>query len=89
MDRKDIPLPSTLNMVLNGTVVASMALLAMPMTGIAAASLPLGNLKKGGRDIDAMDPDDAVEFLREEIEVEVMLVSVLPSLLPVRGKGGS
>jgi len=74
VNRSNIPLPSTVNIVLNGSVIGRMALLSMPSTGIASANLPLRDLKKGGQGLEGMDPDEALKFLEQAIEVEIRLV---------------
>lgn len=73
VNRSDIPLPSTVNLVINGTVVGRVALLSMPTTGIASASVTLKDIKMGAKDIDRVSPDDAVEYLQENIEFEIRL----------------
>jgi tyrosinase len=74
VDRCDVPLPCTLNLMLNGSVVGRMALLAMPRAGIASANIVLRDLKKGDQSIYGMDPNEAVKYLSENIEVEMRLV---------------
>ncbi|KAK4453979.1 Di-copper centre-containing protein [Podospora aff. communis PSN243] len=73
VDRCDVPLPCTLNLMLNGSVVGRMALLAMPRVGVASADIVLTDLKKGDQNIDGMGPDEAVKYLTENIEIEMRL----------------
>ncbi|KAK0617312.1 hypothetical protein B0T14DRAFT_433917 [Immersiella caudata] len=68
-----IPLPCTLNLMLNGSVVGRVALLTMPRTGTASGNIALRDLKGGNQGIDGMGPDEAVKYLSENIEIELRL----------------
>lgn len=52
VDRSEVPLPCTISLIVNGVVMGRMALLGMPMEGIAKASMPLArplkNVVKNG-----------------------------------------
>jgi tyrosinase len=85
VDRCEVPIPCTLNLMLNGSVVGRVALLAMPRTGTASANIALRDLKNGNQGIDGMDPDGVVRYLSESIEIELRLVRPLYSLPSIVG----
>ncbi|KAK1759632.1 Di-copper centre-containing protein [Echria macrotheca] len=93
VDRSEIPLPSTVHLMVNGSAVGRMALLAMPRTGMASVSLPLRGLAVGNQSFESVDPSAALDFLREELTLEIrtnegvsVSVDIAPSLkLEVQG----
>jgi len=78
VDRSEIPLPSSINLVLNGSVVGRMSLLDMPTAGIASTNLPLIDSRTGGRYNSHMPPDKAGQFLQENITMEIRSVCLIP-----------
>jgi tyrosinase len=74
VNRSEIIRPSTVNLVLEGTIVGRMSLLEMPRTGIASASVPLRDLVVGNRSVAEMDASEAISLLQQKLEMEIRLV---------------
>jgi len=87
VERSEIPLSSSINLVLNGSVVGRMSLFDMPSVGMASANIPLIDSRSGGRYESHMRPNEAVQFLQENITMEVRLVCLPPCNMGPAGVG--
>ncbi|KAK0709679.1 hypothetical protein B0T26DRAFT_805332 [Lasiosphaeria miniovina] len=71
LDRAQIPLPATVNLVVHGgLVLGHMSILALPCEGTASASLPLREaLLRGNLSLPDMTPTTVIPFLEQNLEV--------------------
>lgn len=74
VNRSEVVRPSTINLVLDGTIVGRMSLLEMPRTGLASASVPLRDLVVGNRSVTNMAASEAISLLQQRLEMEIRLV---------------
>lgn len=74
VNRTEIPLPSTVNLVIHGSVVGRMSLLAMPRSGMASANLPLKGLALGNGTTETADPSEAKAYLQHNLGWEIRMV---------------
>lgn len=77
IERSDVPLPCTVNLVLNSAVVGRMTLLGMPTSGRAYANIPLRGVLEGQgmRDFNTVV---VIPFLRRSLQVVIRKVCVPP-----------
>ncbi|KAK0628971.1 hypothetical protein B0T17DRAFT_488166 [Bombardia bombarda] len=75
--QSEVPLPSTVNLVVDRKfAVARMSMLSMPSSGVAFASLLLGDVMLGNGGTTSLQesgPEVVVPFLRENLAVEIRL----------------
>lgn len=74
VNRSEIPLPSTVNLVIHSSVVGRMSLLAMPRVGLASANLPLKGLTLGNGTIETANPSEAKAYLLKNLAWEIRRV---------------
>lgn len=87
VDRTEMPLPAILRLVVGGTVVGRMSLLAMPREGMVFASLPLQDILIGNRSMRYLSPASVVLYLQQELATEIIAVRN-PHEAPLRGAWG-
>lgn len=74
VDRSEMPLPVILRLVVGGTVVGRMSLLAMPREGMVFASLPLQDILIGNHSMTHSSPASVVMYLQQELATEIIAV---------------
>jgi tyrosinase len=79
VDRSELPLPALLRLVVGRTVVGRLSLLAMPRHGIASVSLPLQDVRIGGKSMRDLSPARVVLFLQRELTTEIRRVRLSPA----------
>jgi hypothetical protein len=78
VDRKDLQLPSSINMYLGDTLAGTFTLLAMPTTGLSYGNIPLQNpLANFKANIAESAQDTVVRLLKTSLRVEMVTVSLL------------
>ncbi|KAM7207522.1 Di-copper centre-containing protein [Naviculisporaceae sp. PSN 640] len=86
LDRSEVPLPAKVNLLLNGTSVGTVALLAMPADGFLSTEVPILDPKLAGFMPPDIDSTSATSFLQHGLGVEishndaVVPVTTVPSL---------
>ncbi|KAK3381535.1 hypothetical protein B0H63DRAFT_207757 [Podospora didyma] len=72
VNRSEISLPATVNLVIDGLVVGRMAILGMPCEGFASVSLPLRDtLLQGNLSLQNMAPQTVIPFLQQNLTMEI------------------
>ncbi|KAK0707522.1 hypothetical protein B0H67DRAFT_670703 [Lasiosphaeris hirsuta] len=73
MNRSEIPLPSTINLVISGSIVGRMSMLSMPSNGLASVSLPLRDVIVGNQSLHNMDTVTAISFLQQKMTIDIRM----------------
>lgn len=76
LDRSELPLPATISLVVNGTGVGTVALLAMPSDGILLTDVPILDPRLAGLTAPDADSISAISLLQHRIAVDIRHVSV-------------
>ncbi|KAK3350005.1 hypothetical protein B0T25DRAFT_611078 [Lasiosphaeria hispida] len=71
VNRSEIPLPSTINLVISGFIVGRMSMLSMPSEGLASVSLPLRDVVVGNESLHNMDHVTAISFLQQNMTIDI------------------
>lgn len=80
VDRSEIPLPATVDLVLDGTTVGTLALLSVPLDGAVSARVPIldpRRLVRSSSPSVAMDEEMAGSILQHGLAVEIRHVSLV------------
>lgn len=74
VDRREVPLPSTVGLVVECKAVAHMSMLNMPHEGLASVSLPLQDMLIGNQSLKDLPPGTVVPFLQQRLTMEIRMV---------------